>query len=463
MLQDFEKNVISENTLLINTSIKTLNEESDTIFNLTINTPKILKIMSDANNSTKRDIERKKLYSLLLPTYKVLKKHSINKLFFQLPNSIAFLRFQKKNIYGDSIKNIRTSIDLVNETKKYIKGFEQGIMVGNFRNVYPLNYKNKFVGTVEISYSIKAISKILSKKDYRYYGLLEKKDLIQKKVWKIFNDNYISSSLSNKYMWDKKNFKQNFNKIKIQNIEQELSKNKPFVKETSLNGSNFLIIFQPLKNITSQQIGYIVTIEKNNFLTKHTNKYKQVLLIVFIASILISILLFLFLKNEAKQKNNLKRRANYDPLTNLLNRRGFEIAYETLNPTSFVILFLDIDHFKKVNDTYGHDTGDEVIKKLSEVLQNNVRKTDLIARWGGEEFVVLLNNINLKTAKEIAEDLRINVENYNDSKIPHFTISIGIASVTEYENELDMIITKADSALYEAKNNGRNRVLIFKD
>ncbi len=477
-IQIFKKNTLKENALLINTVIKDINRECDVIFYIKINQPSVLKIINDANNSDKRDIARKKLYNLLLPTYNVLKKDDINLFFFHLPGAISFLRFHKPNIYGDSIKNIRYSISLVNQTKKIIKGFEGGIIVADFRNVYPLFYKNKFIGTVELSYSTKAIAQRLYNKGDVFYGLLITKHLIQKKIWKQFHNNYLQSLMDNNYMWDKRVFNAKFykfseNKIvkNLQSIEKKLKikkqllKHKAFVEPVSLRDKNFILIFQLVKNIKKQPVAYIVTIKENNFLAINKMQNEQIKVVIIISTLFTSLLLFLFLKQEKDTKEALSIKANYDPLTNLLNRRGFEIAYQTLlnihtrEPKPFATLYLDIDHFKKINDTYGHDIGDKVIKKLSKILKENLRKSDIIARWGGEEFIALVDNVDIQAAEEIAQKIRKNIEEYNYSKLPRFTVSIGVAHI-KGDEDLDVIIKRADKVLYSAKKSGRNRVVV---
>ena len=475
----FKKNTLGENALLINTAINDINRECDAIFYIKINQPSVLKIINDANNPVKRDTARKRLYSLLLPTYKVLKKDNIKLFFFHLPGAISFLRFHEPNIYGDSIKNVRYSVDLVNQTKKIIRGFEEGKIVSDFRNVYPLFYKNRFVGSVDLSYSIKAIAQRLYNKGDVFYGLLVKKHLIQKKVWKQFYKNYIQSLIDNNYVWDRRVFNAKFYKLsereiidnlrlieKELNVKGQLSKHKAFVGFASLKGKNFIAIFQSVKNIKNQPVAYIVTIKENNFLAMNKIQTRQIEIIIVISTLSTSLLLFLFLKREKDTKEALSIKANYDPLTNLLNRRGFEIAYQTLldiqtrEPRSFAILYLDIDHFKKINDTYGHDKGDEVLKKLAELLRANLRKSDIIARWGGEEFITLVNNVDVQIAEKIAQKIRKNVEKYNNSKLPRFTVSIGVAH-SKGNEDLDIVIKKADEALYFAKKSGRNRVVVL--
>lgn len=128
------------------------------------------------------------------------------------------------------------------------------------------------------------------------------------------------------------------------------------------------------------------------------------------------------------------------------------------------ILFFDVDHFKKVNDTYGHDIGDEVLKKVAETIVNSLRDGDTVARWGGEEMVASLLGASDEDAKIKAESIRdeisrLTFEHDHDFRI---TISIGIASNSK-TNELEEIIKNADTALYKAKETGRNKVVVYSE
>ena len=125
---------------------------------------------------------------------------------------------------------------------------------------------------------------------------------------------------------------------------------------------------------------------------------------------------------------------------------------------------IDIDFFKKVNDKYGHFVGDEVLKMLTKNINDNIRNSDILARMGGEEFVVLLNETNEEEALEIAQKIRKIIENsnleYNDINV-QVTISIGLSMLNhEKDNEIDEILIRADEALYISKNSGRNKVSI---
>jgi len=159
--------------------------------------------------------------------------------------------------------------------------------------------------------------------------------------------------------------------------------------------------------------------------------------------------------------------ANRDFLTGLYNRRYF---FENMNEymediklsgERFAIAMLDIDFFKKINDTYGHDVGDRVIVAISEVLRSNTNYRDIVARFGGEEFCIVLKNINQYSVPEILEKLRQEVEDFvfilDDENKVKFTISIG-ASYHDDSDSLEETINQADMNLYSAKQNGRNQV-----
>ncbi len=149
-----------------------------------------------------------------------------------------------------------------------------------------------------------------------------------------------------------------------------------------------------------------------------------------------------------------------DPLTKVYNRRYLNIVlYKVRGKSAYALLMLDIDDFKKVNDSYGHDFGDIVLKKLSKILVENVRNYDDVIRYGGEEFLVVLYRVSEKEAINIAERIRKAFQNtkYNEAKNLKITISIGVAKAKKEESLFD-VIKRADEALYLAKQKGKNRV-----
>ncbi len=166
----------------------------------------------------------------------------------------------------------------------------------------------------------------------------------------------------------------------------------------------------------------------------------------------------------ANESRILKNQANTDPLTGIYNRRRFvEILKEELNKaniydTRLSILMFDIDFFKKINDTYGHDIGDIVLQHLSSFIKNLIREQDSLARWGGEEFLILMPQTSLESAVGKAEILRKSVAGFRDEYIPVFTVSFGVTCYRIGES-MDELLRRVDAALYEAKNSGRNRTV----
>ncbi len=163
-----------------------------------------------------------------------------------------------------------------------------------------------------------------------------------------------------------------------------------------------------------------------------------------------------------------KAKALYDPLTQCFNRNAIEHIirdeYEKFinNKVPMTLLLADIDYFKRINDTYGHQTGDSVLKDVADLLKQGLRRSEMLCRWGGEEFLILLRGTHIQDAAQIAERLRQKIESH---LFPPFeqsglvTISIGGAELLP-RTQIAQLIEKADNALYTAKNNGRNRVVV---
>ena len=167
---------------------------------------------------------------------------------------------------------------------------------------------------------------------------------------------------------------------------------------------------------------------------------------------------------RVEMEKRLEKLATMDSLTGIYNRYKIDneinrhIARYKRYGEVFSILMFDIDFFKKINDKYGHDVGDKVLSKLSELVRKNIRTTDIAGRWGGEEFVVLLENTKLDEAYNIAEKIRELVESYMIDNKYNITISIGVVEYRKGESREDLV-KRADEALYLAKERGRNQVV----
>ena len=163
--------------------------------------------------------------------------------------------------------------------------------------------------------------------------------------------------------------------------------------------------------------------------------------------------------------NQLFQMASHDQLTKIFNRAAFDYwfdrKYESLDADKHTaMLMFDIDHFKRVNDTYGHDVGDDVIRGVIHCIQEKLPESAIIGRWGGEEFMCLLPGADKDTALEIAEDIRKHVEETRFDPVPQVTISTGVIVMTPGMSfEKQRYFTRVDEALYEAKETGRNKVV----
>jgi diguanylate cyclase (GGDEF)-like protein/PAS domain S-box-containing protein len=169
-------------------------------------------------------------------------------------------------------------------------------------------------------------------------------------------------------------------------------------------------------------------------------------------------------------REHLQEQSIRDTLTGLYNRRYLnetlarELQHSTRHQQAVSIIMMDIDHFKRINDTYGHQIGDAVLSKLGTFLQERSRRGDLVCRYGGEEMVLVLPNTSLEQAATYAEQLRQSVQHlggeYAGRPLPHFTVSIGVAASPKHGHSVDTLISTADQALYQAKAAGRNQIWV---
>jgi diguanylate cyclase (GGDEF)-like protein len=168
---------------------------------------------------------------------------------------------------------------------------------------------------------------------------------------------------------------------------------------------------------------------------------------------------------------SMEEQANFDALTGLYNRRfmqdyarkQFAIARRDKRPVG--LLLLDLDHFKQFNDTYGHATGDCVLRQFAKTVSESIRESNLFARYGGEEFVLVLSGASAESCALVAERIRMAVTamvvpSDTETPLPQVTVSIGVAAFPEHGEALEDVIQAADKALYESKREGRNRVTV---
>lgn len=217
--------------------------------------------------------------------------------------------------------------------------------------------------------------------------------------------------------------------------------------------SGILIILLPLYQPHVSELNYMQDIIANNI----------------IAWIISSVNYQRFIKVCSKEvalremNHRLKHLSSTDVLTKIYNRRKLEeMMIEFIRETEvrecfFSVILVDIDHFKSINDSYGHAQGDEVLQKLARLIRENLRKNDVIGRWGGEEFLIICPETCLQEAYHVAEKIRITIENHSFIRSKKITGSFGVASY-ESGDSVHSIVNKADQAMYYAKEMGRNVV-----
>lgn len=168
--------------------------------------------------------------------------------------------------------------------------------------------------------------------------------------------------------------------------------------------------------------------------------------------------------HDITDKKRIELLSVTDPLTKLYNRQKFnEVCSEMLMrkhwtpQKSFGLIIIDIDHFKQVNDTYGHQIGDAVLIAMADTLTQEIRTNDILARWGGEEFVILLPSVDMEQAANVAEKYRAAIEKMEVPKVGSITASFGVTVYVDGDSQ-EKMVSRADIGLYQAKKNGRNRV-----
>jgi diguanylate cyclase (GGDEF)-like protein len=206
------------------------------------------------------------------------------------------------------------------------------------------------------------------------------------------------------------------------------------------------------------------TVVRQQYIVNKTAAYYKYFTVTFGINLFFILLILLYYKRYIH--NSLASSAVHDALTGAFNKGYFseylehEIARAVRKQIPFSLIMLDIDHFKRVNDTYGHRRGDYALKTLADVVRKSKRNADVLSRIGGEEFIILLPDTGLSDAGQLAERVRKSVEDFPFEEIGKLTVSLGVTEFTQADNQ-ESILKRVDSALYLAKGNGRNRTEVL--
>jgi len=249
---------------------------------------------------------------------------------------------------------------------------------------------------------------------------------------------------------------------KLKEIKADLISKGTRLFEYNSNGERVIL---NRKYIPELDLYLLVEAKMKDFTNDVTDTFYFNVFISLLLTLLITLIVVFYVKNIHSRLNKL---ADNDTLTGLPNRRFFNrrlehaLLLKKRNNTNLSVLFLDLDNFKKINDTKGHDVGDKVLKRVANILNNTIRETDFTSRWGGEEFIVLLLDSNIngaesnadKLCKTIAQDTQLGNLVHDD-----VTVSIGVTEV-RVDDDINAIFKRVDKALYKAKSEGKNQYII---
>ena len=478
IINEYNRNIQIYNDSLIEsyeqqyeTIIYGFRNHAKSYFDETINNDKILDIMEKANEEDEDEKVklREELNNILKETYKNAVRNMFRQFHFVLKDSTSFLRMHKVEMFGDNLYEIRDSVRIVNDEKRYVEGFEEGKIFNGYRFEFPLFKNDDYIGCVETSISFISVVKLIDELFDDSSIFMIKKSVVEEKVLEeLIAESYIESGISNLYYDEKQSFQytdkdsyieflDSLNNDKLKEIDELLKEEETFVIKSS-NNISYSVVFLRIENIVEKQVGYIVFFnEDNNYnlLSKSLTLKTSLLLSLWLMILLI---IYVFYKS----KMQINKIAYFDKLTGAYNRNRFyecinqEIARSKRYNIDFSIIMYDIDYFKKINDIYGHIAGDFVLKELTNLVRESIRINDCLFRFGGDEFVILLSNIGLKDSKKVAEKIRLKAENA-DIFAENITLSLGVVEYTGNENA-EEILNRVDIMLYKSKETGRNKI-----
>jgi len=317
-----------------------------------------------------------------------------------------------------------------------------------FINYKILNNKNSTIGVTGVAIKTTYINKMLKKFREKYNF---KVTFFNKQGKTILSEQ------------DHNNYKSIDTSPLLKPYYKKIISKESHLLEVKKNNERYLIHTKYIKDLNL----YLMVEVK---LSTYTNNLKTILLFNLLSALAIVVFIVIVLYRIIQQHSKkLETLAFYDPLTQIYNRRYFEtsllgqIAISKRYKSNLSVIFIDIDNFKYINDSKGHDIGDEILIIIAKIFKENIREIDMVARWGGEEFIILLPYSDIKEATQVAHKLKNRLENYTKIKtILSYALKASFG-VTQYKegDDLDTIIKRADDAMYISKKNGKNRVTIL--
>lgn len=368
-------------------------------------------------------------------------------------SNTTILRMHKPTSYGDNLTDIRPIIAQTNIDKKNHFGFETGKNGVNYRISIPfISIYNEHLGVLEfgikpqyfasrMSSLLDAQSQILVKTSSMTH-LLEQRDYEELGEFSIILKNYFFNKLKDQVDFDKE----------TQIVEVD-DRTYILFNDLCLNDYKGEMV---AKILIAKDITQNVIQNKNSIIFVNALNF----FILLVCFILIYIIFTKYTNNLKKAHENISKlevAVETDALTLINNRASLNnfLQKKVTSPGEYAIIFFDIDHFKNINDTYGHDIGDEILKELTMIVKKNIRLDDFFARWGGEEFTVILKAKSLKDVVKLTQKIQTNIRSHVFCKGIKLTCSFGVTMI-DRPHSMDEVFKRADNLLYKAKGEGRD-------
>ena len=420
---------------------------------------------------------RKELYDRLENHYKRIQKQGVLQFHFLMPNNVTSFRMHKPSKFDDNLTDFKFSFRYVNETKKSISGLEKGRTSPSFRNVSPLfDSDGEHIGAVDIAFAPEVLQKNLHETNKIYSHFIIKKDTFNGRKWNrnddkddyrssIENDDYFEYS-NQKYDNDGVLYK--LMELLKDDIAYKMLNNQTFAIYQHYEDTYKIIAFLPIKNMQEEVIAYLISYTDSGILHDMLMDFYTVNIIIIIAFLIIAFFIYrsiIYYRELIDEKKRFYHLSQYDTLTQLPNRSLFynrinqSIAKALREKTKFALLFIDLDNFKHINDSYGHDEGDRLLHIVGIKINKVLRQKDTLARLGGDEFVVIVEDIHQPidisvVANNIIDTLHKPIK---INKNTHYIgASIGISIFPDDSNDSNDLLKHADVAMYKAKEAGKN-------
>jgi two-component system cell cycle response regulator len=402
--------------------------------------------------------ERELLYDRLFKFWQILRQENpmLSIMHFHKANGETLLRMHNPGLYDDPIAKLRPLLQRMHRERAPLNGFEAGKHGMFMRVMLPIFEGSTYLGAVEagleMEYVTSGIQHLMGAEGFLF---------VDEEALSVLNIPYNPGRrIGNMVLWG--------DQSRICDCLKNLPPGFKFSHNTQIKNSSgelFLVhVFEQTVAEGSPRAVMLLLQNVAGYARDLRNSLVMNLAGIFVLALLVMVVLGLTTRKLLREVEIYSRQSDTDALTQIFNRKKFdelleaEVVRSRRYSVPLSLIMFDLDHFKSVNDRYGHKVGDEVLVELCNLISSQIRVNDMFARWGGEEFMIILPAQMLAQAATIAEKLRKAVELHRFSRVGRMTISLGVVQFTGEELPIDLI-DRVDGSLYQAKERGRNQTV----